>query len=142
VRANRILKDPDTLEPIGFLPEAFQLRDGEDGLSASWVQHFQGEKRVAVAAAMEEFAGVFEVKRKDRFALGAVGAIKAACAGEGVKVRIVHDGKVYGSHAAVRQFSAATFELSALLATEAWAAMVAPSAPAIAISRTRVKSRS
>lgn len=137
-----MLKNTETLEPIGFTPQAFELRDGEDHLSASWVQYFPGARKVGISAAMDEFARVFEIKAKDRFAVGVVGAIKVKCAEQGVKVRIVHDGKGYPSHAAVRQISGSTLELFGLLASQAWAEMVAPPPSVIATSKTSKKARS
>jgi hypothetical protein len=142
VKSAKLELDPNTLEPIGFLPEAFELRQGEDHLSASWVQFFAGPRRTAVEAAANEFANGFEIKRNDRFALGVVGAIKSTCSGQGVKVRIVHDGKGYASHAAVRQFNTATFELMALLATDAWSKMVAPSPAVLKTSKDAKRARS
>ncbi len=141
VRAARVERDPDTGAVLGLLPQAFELRPTDGGLSASWLEFFAGSPSAQHAAAMAEFAGVFEVKKNDRFALGRVEEIRAACARFDVQVRVVHDGDGYPSHASVRRLGGAPPELLDLLAGEAWARVVDPSPASLQISKGRAKAR-
>jgi hypothetical protein len=111
VKARLVRKDEETGAAIGFLPQAFELREADDYLSASWVQYFSGTLDEMIAAAVAEFGTVLTVRKRDLFALGVVGRIKAACASLGLKVRITWEGDDYPSHSAVRQFRSAMIAL-------------------------------
>ncbi len=130
-----MVRDPDTSQPIGFSPQAFEMKAGEDSLSASWIEFFTGVRRDAVDAAVTEFAGAYEIRKADMFALGQVSEIRNTFSTQNIKARIVHDGKGYPSHAAVRQIQSARLETLQLLASRAWAKRVVPSANAVAASQ-------
>jgi len=141
VKSRLVDRDPQTGAAIGLLPQAFELTPDERGLSASWLEFFGDPASAQPAAAMAEFAAVYDVRKNDRFACGAVGDIKAACGRFNLKVRVVHDGDGHPSHASVRRFGGASLELLDLLAAEAWAEIVAPTSAALQISKVRAKAR-
>jgi hypothetical protein len=135
VRGKLLAKDPETDAPIGFTPQAFELRDEESFLSAAWPQYFEAERHEAIDLAISDMAGSVEVRPNDRFALGVVAEIRSACANHGAQVRIVHDADGFASHAAVRRLPRANLELQEQLAREAWAAMVRPSKAVVEASK-------
>lgn len=114
---------------LGFLGQAFRLRDGEDCLSAAWVEHAATHSPEAdIAATIEAFkASGLTVRPTHRFAVGNVGRIREACAMHRQKVRISHEPEeLFDAHASVRQFNSENDELLELLAEEAWAEMCCP----------------
>lgn len=110
----------------GILGAAFRLRDDEKALSATWLEYFPGERPAQVTAAVQAIrASTLKVGSKSGFAVGEVGAIKAACASRGHKIRIVHEPEDDNkAHVAVRQIPRDDAQLLELLATEAWAELV------------------
>ncbi len=123
----RLLRLDESDNVLGFLAQAFNLKPGEAYLSASWVEYFEAEPAHQVAAAAAHFATIYDVKKKDRFALGNVGNIKAACAEMGAPVRVTREPlNGYEAHSGVRQFRDDNDDLLELLAAEAWATVVQP----------------
>jgi hypothetical protein len=119
--------DPDDPSVVvGFSADAFRLKNGEESLSASWADFFEGEPD-QVKAAIDHFKSIYGVKGSDRFAVGNVAAIKAACSMFGLSVRIVREPMPdYDSHAAVRRYRDDNLEMLEALASGAWAQMSAP----------------
>jgi len=115
---------------IGFLPEAFELREGEEYLSAAWLEYFDAADRAgrcAEAMIALKAQPAPKVGAKARFALGNVGEIRGACREHRQSVRISHEPVTdFDSHASVRQFQGASLELLALLATNTWSEMLLP----------------
>ena len=79
--------------PIGgFLPEAFELRDGEKGLSVNWLEYFKGTHQKNVEASMQKFRDTIDVKKSSAFGVGNVKKIQGVCAEHGAdKVRVLLD---------------------------------------------------
>jgi hypothetical protein len=127
----RVRRDEDD-QVIGFLPQAFALREDEDYLSAAWIEFFKKPTHLQnIHATLKAFAAALKVRKSARFALGNVGTIKAACKQHGQSVRISHeplDG--FDAHASVRQINTDDDQLLELLASEAWAEMHKPLAEA------------
>ena len=127
----------DAGNPIGFLPQAFELKvkDGEleEYLSAAWIEYFEASDRDGrIAATINAFKSQPRphVGAKARFAVGNVGRIRGACKKYNQTVRISHEPvEDFESHASVRQFNSATLELLELLANEAWPALHKPFEP-------------
>lgn len=113
----------------GVFPHAFQLRDGEDYLSATWVEYFSGTRDQQLIAAGAATAATLKVKAKDGFVLAGVGAIKAACEKVNVRTRILHEpDPPNNAHAAIRGLPRENDRLLELLASEAVTATIdAPS---------------
>jgi hypothetical protein len=119
----RLRKDEDD-NVLGFLPQAFQLRPEEEGLSVNWVEYFSNPatRRRECVWAMRKARSV---GGKSAFAVGNVGKIKATCLASGAMVRIVHeprDGEP--SHSAIRRLPYDDLSLLAALAEDAFVEMV------------------
>ena len=57
----------------------------------TWLEYFPGERPAQVVAAVHAFcASTFKPTKKSAFAIGNVGAIKAACLDRSHKIRIIH----------------------------------------------------
>lgn len=108
---------------LGVFYQAFELRPGEDYLSAAWVEFFGLDDNAAnVAAAITDFKKNLKVKPTHRFVRGNVGVIREACKAHSQRVRISHEPVPnFDSHASVRQINTDGSELLELLAEEAWA---------------------
>ena len=127
-RKDLIRDDPDDPEAVtGISPWAFQMRSDEDSLSAAWPEFFDLPDHTArVAAAKADFGTVMKVRPSHRFALGNVGAIRAACKSRGQGVRISHEPADFDSHASIRQINTDDLELLGLLALDAWSELHKP----------------
>jgi hypothetical protein len=120
----RLRRDADD-NIVGFLGQAFRLREGESYLSAAWIEHNKtGTKHADIAATILCFKAVRAVKNNDRFAVGNVSVIQAACSSANQKIRIVHEPRAgFECHAAIRQINTDDDRLLEILAEDAWAEM-------------------
>jgi hypothetical protein len=102
-------------EVIGILGDAFKLREGEQYLSATWLEFFNNlgeEPRIEAIRAIRLTPLI--VRPKSGFAIGKVSTIQSACMKYKVKnVRIIHSPN--------KSNEAELFEH---LATEAWAELI------------------
>lgn len=85
---NRLRKDEDD-NVLGFLPQAFQLRDGEDALSVNWLEHFDGDRQQQVNKSVHAFRNSVQVGKKSAFGIARVKTVKDTCRASDVSVRIV-----------------------------------------------------
>ncbi|MBI3186345.1 MAG: hypothetical protein HYZ31_00585 [Gammaproteobacteria bacterium] len=77
---------------IGFLPQAFELRPEERGLSVNWLEYFKGSDQFNVQSSISVFRKTRKVGAKSAFGIGNVKNIQDTCASCGArKVRIVHE---------------------------------------------------
>lgn len=86
----RLRRDEDD-NVIGFLAEAFELRQNEQELSLNWLEYFDGTHEERSRASVEVFRNTRTVGKKSAFGIGNVGKIKEACSANGARVRIVYD---------------------------------------------------
>jgi uroporphyrinogen-III decarboxylase len=117
---------------LGVLGSAFKLRDGENYLSVTRIEHFSGSYIQNVHDSIREIRKYYNVKPKSHFSVGNVSRIKALYENQQKKpVRIVSyptkttlikDGSTYNnkSHAAVFNLEQNDDELLELLAEEVW----------------------
>lgn len=123
VRYQQQVRDPETDEFKGILGIAFHLRpEDKGGLSTTWVEHYGSKSNATYKIAGAHFRESLQSKKlgpKSYFAIGNVGATKAACISREKKIRIVHDpdGPNTG-HSQIRQFSDDDMELLEALADE------------------------
>ena len=114
-------------EVIGCFPQAFELRENEQYLSASWLEYFSGsteERMIAVVAAV---AKARKVKVRHGFAIGNVGVIKEACSSFGLRIRVIHepsDDNPNPAYTAIRRYRSDDLQLLELLASDAWSRVV------------------
>lgn len=119
----RLRRDEDD-NVLGFNPDAFELRPGEESLSVDWMEFFSDpatRERDAVWA-MRKTRGV---GAKSAFAIGNVGKIKETCLVRGAKIRIVYEPEANNpAHSAIRRLPRDDIILLAALAEDAFARMV------------------
>lgn len=109
-------------EPVGVLHTAFELRSGEEYLSAAHLDAFEGsdiQRLSEVKAAYDPHPLV--VRENGAFTVGIVAEIKETCAGFERPVRIVSaPKKKLGCYVEVRQFRSDDLDLLNALAEDAW----------------------
>lgn len=76
---------------IGVFPEAFALRDGEKYLSVTWLQFFSEDFEQGLVAAATAIRRQLDVRPRDGFTVGCVGAVREICIRSSVRVRILHE---------------------------------------------------
>lgn len=74
----------------GFLPQAFELREGEQSLSVNWLEYYEGNREDRLQEAVNALRSRREINKKDAFGIGNVGKIKSVCLDSGTNVRIVY----------------------------------------------------
>jgi hypothetical protein len=120
----RLRKDEDN-NVIGLLGAAFRLREGEEYLSATWVEFFEGEREENLGCAVRAIrASDIDVRPQSGFAVGNVALIKARCLADKnrLKIRIIHEkADDNPAHAALRLWPRDNELLLELLAETDWA---------------------
>jgi hypothetical protein len=116
-------KDFDTDNGVvTVFPHAFELRLGEEYLSASWLEFFSGPFIDCIAAVAAAISRTRDVRASHAFAIGNVKIVKDACADYGLRIRVIHepDIETHPAYVAVRQYRSDDLELLDLLARDAW----------------------
>jgi len=92
VSYKRLLKDEDGNAIGGFLPQAFELKEGEKGLSVNWLEYFGDTYQENIEASARKFRDTRDVRKSSAFGIGIVKNIQDVCAKHGAnKVRVVLD---------------------------------------------------
>jgi hypothetical protein len=115
--------DDQTGAICGIFPQAFELKEKDDGyLSACWREFFGGAKLSQLAGIAAFLGKTRKVTGKQAFACGRVGDVREACLEHGQKIRVTHepDPEENLAYAAIRRYQSDNMELLDLLATEAW----------------------
>lgn len=86
---NKLQKDEND-NVLGFLPQAFALRENEDGLSVNWIEHFDGCHDERIAKTIQELRKTISVKPKSAFGISTVQAIKQTCRNTPKAIRVVY----------------------------------------------------
>jgi hypothetical protein len=121
---SRLRKDEDD-NVIGFLPQAFSLREGEESLSLNWLEYFSGDRGQRIRNLVNELRRVRTVGAKSAYGVGNVGRIKEVCDGNGTRVRIVYEPLDDNlSHSELRRLQHEDMSLLDALATQAFSEMV------------------
>ncbi len=125
------LRRDDHDNVLGFLPSAFELRDGEEALSVNWVEYHQGathaERVVQCVAELRAAAGRQgkQIGQKAGFGIADVGRVRDVCSGRLKAVRIVYTPtQEIPSHASIKKLPKDDFELLEALAADAFTEMV------------------
>lgn len=105
---------------IEIFPQAYELKDGEEYLSVTWLEHFGGDRQSQREAAAEAVRQSFDKKKlqaSSTFTVANVGRLAEACLARGSKVRILHEPEDENTgHVAVRRFPREAGELLEILA--------------------------
>ena len=105
---------------LGFLPQAFQLREGEEALSVNWVEYFPNPA-TRVHDCVRALRQARSAGKKSAFGVGNVETIKQTCLDRGIKVRILHEPKEgEPAHAGIRRLPRDDLTLLAALAEDAF----------------------
>ena len=107
---------------VGFLPQAFRLRPGEDYLSVNWQEYYEGDRDTQIRLSVWAMRSSFGAGRKSAFAVGNVGRIKEVAQTAGARIRITHepDGEVKPGHAGLRRLPSEDLTLLEALAADAF----------------------
>lgn len=120
----RLRKDEDD-NVLGVLPEAFQLRLGELGMSVNWLEYYPGDHQARLAAVIGNLRVNLDIRPKSAFAIANVGALENCCTQSGSSVKIVYmPTNGIPCHALVRDMSHDDLGLLALLADEVFTEFV------------------
>lgn len=112
---------------ISCFPQAFELRENEQYLSASWLEYFPGSADERITAVVAAVAKARTVKPSHGFAIGNVGAVKDACSSFGLQIRVIHepsDDNPNPAYTAIRRYKSDDIQLLELLASDAWSRVV------------------
>lgn len=105
-----------------IVPQAFELREGEEYLSVTWLQAFGAERSVHLPLAAEAYRRSQTSKKlglNGVFAIAGVETLSDACKKHGAKIRILQEPEDENpGHVAVRRFPAEAGDLHVYLATE------------------------
>jgi len=118
-----LLKRDEERGVYGCFPDAFKMRDDENELSASWLEHFSGnrQEQLQKSALAIEACGL-TLKPSSGLAVLNVGAIHAAGEQCSVKVRVLHEpasNNPNPAYSTIRQLPRDNLELLGLLASVA-----------------------
>lgn len=111
-----------TGEIAQIAPQAFELKEGEEYLSVTWLQIFGAERAEHMPLAAEAFRQSQKSKKlglNGVFAIAGVQALTDACKAHGAKIRVLQEPEDENpGHVAVRRFPAEAGDLHVHLATE------------------------
>jgi len=87
-----LIKDEDGNAKGGFFPQAFELREGETGLSVNWLEYFNGTYDENKESSVRMFRKTRKIGKKSAFATGNVKKLRDTCAEKGYsKVLVILD---------------------------------------------------
>jgi hypothetical protein len=122
VKPSAVDRDPVTDEIRGVFVGAFRLAEGDDYLSAGWIEFFTGSRAERISKSTAAFRLALTVRPRSAFVLGVVATIKEACMRFNQRIRVIHEPVAdFDCHVAVRQFRDGDNRLLLLLAESAWA---------------------
>ena len=114
---------------IGFLWQAFELRQNESELSMNWLEYFDGDRDEKIRQSVRIFRQTRKVGPKSAYGIGNVGKIKRTCSEGGTQVRIVYDPEeVNLSHSVIRRLPRDDSSLLDALAADAFTDLLRDSA--------------
>jgi hypothetical protein len=120
-----LIKGEDEVTVVGVFPQAFDLRDNEEYLSVTWVEHFSGVTICdRLHSAVQTFRKTMSAGAKSRYLMGNVGAVHRICDDNDKRVRIVHEPDENPGHVAIRRFPKDDLELASQLIEEAFTAHI------------------
>jgi hypothetical protein len=128
--------DEDTGQIRGIFPQAFELKEKDEGyLSACWLEFFRAPKQHQLAGVAAFLGKTRKVTDKQAFVCGRVGDIKAACQEHGQKIRVTYEPDLDENlaYSAIRRYQSDNLELLDLLAKEAWCD-ITPSKTVVSLS--------
>ena len=123
---NRLRKDEND-NVIGILGEAFALRDGEEGISSTWIEYFSGNQVSQITQAVHKNRKCLKVTPKSGFAIGKVEDILSECNknNKSKKIRVVYmPNNCNKAHIEVKPMPHNDALLLELLASDTWSQLI------------------
>lgn len=118
IKPGQIMWNDDKTATLGVFPAAFRLREDEENLSVSWLEHFAGAKHERLVRVRDH--AEIEMKRNYGLAILNVGEVKVTCERTGAKVRMIHEPTERNpAHSAIHRYPRENDELFSLLASMA-----------------------
>jgi hypothetical protein len=108
--------------PTFVFPSAFELREDEESLSVTWLQHFGEGRKTHLPKAAEAFRKTTKsgsLQAQSGFAIANVGAVKAVGEKHHLKLRVLEDPvDGNGGHSEVRRYPREMGDFQTVLAIE------------------------
>ena len=124
VRKTRLRRDEND-NVIGFLPQAFALRENEESLSVNQLEYFNGDLDARIRLSILLYRNTFDIKKSCAFAIGNVGKIKEISQQNSASVRIVYSpSDEIPNHSDIRRLPREDFALLEALALDAFTSIV------------------
>lgn len=126
VSSKRLFRDEDGNATGGFLPQAFALREEENGLSVNWLEYFNGTHQQNIVASVRKFRKVRDIRKSSAFGISIVKTIQDVCADHDAnKVRVVSSPSAKNkSHSTIIRIPRDNMELFESLAVDAFTVCV------------------
>lgn len=117
---SKLRKDEDE-NVHGLLPQALELRPGEEYLSVTWIEFFEGEPHEQYLCAVSTLRSSIDTRPKGAMAKANVGKMRDICRQRSAPIRIVHEPEDPNeAHAAIRRVPFDNMDLLDRLVTEAF----------------------
>ncbi len=115
-----IERDITTKSIVGLFPQAFELRDGEEYLSNSYLEHFS-DRTTPLKSVLTAFRSrPLNIKPKDALATVSVSGIHECARARDCSLRVLHEPEEFPDYATIRRLPQPNdLELCELLATVA-----------------------
>jgi len=120
-----LIKD-DQENIIGIFPQAFELREKDNGcLSVNWLEFFAANEEANITLALASVKSARDVPTKSAFAIGLVQKVKGICQKSNTSVRIVFAPNTNNpSHSQIRHFPATDLSVLDELSQEGFPKLV------------------
>lgn len=110
---------------LGFLPQAFELRSGEQSLSVNWLEYYQGTQKDQLKEMAKALRDRRTIGKRDAFGISNVGKLKSVCFDGGSTVRVVYaPNKAIPDHCEIRYLPREDLALLAAVAEDAFSNLV------------------
>lgn len=120
----RLRKDEDD-NVLGLLPQAFQLRPNELGLSVNWLEHYPGDHKARIQAVVSNLRANLDIRPKSVFGIGNVGTLEICRDDNGTPVKILYaPTKGIPSHALIKDIHQDDLALLSLIAEDVFKELV------------------
>lgn len=110
---------------LGVLPQAFALRDGEEGLSVNWVEHYEGSLDEKIVRTVQDIRAAVKVGPKSAFGVSTVIAVKETCRNTTKSIKVVYwPNSRNPSHTLIRHLPAEDLALLDALSKDAFSELI------------------
>ena len=120
VSPNRLRRD-ENHNVIGFLPQAFSLRENETSLSVNWLEYFGQDLKISGKQSVLTFRSSLQLSKSSVFGIARVGKVKELSQRSGKPVRVVYDPtRSNRSHSLIKVVQPEDQALLEAMAVEFW----------------------